>query len=375
VILAAATGLGNSYADPMVERAVSRAWELCGRAGTTPHLVPVYLGFFALYLVRGRLDEALTSTEKLLELAERLGDRELFLIGHQRKGFALLCRAEFPAARFHLEEALTYSDAARASFDNSIVYPVVDGLCDLCLVLWMMGFPEQAVARSREAIERARQIGYSYTLGYALSFAAELHMFRNEPDRVLEVTEELVALSTQQSLLGWLSYGVFLRGWAMATLGNVAEGMGMMRHVIEGNRAAGVRIGQPSRFASLARVCVRAGLPDEGLAAVEEALGLSADGAHHFVDAELWRLRGELLAVRGEDVEAEEAFRRALETARGQGARSLELRTAMSLARFQAPRGGKDAARELLARVYEGFTEGFDTPDLREARTLLDELL
>jgi predicted ATPase len=206
-----------------------------------------------------------------------------------------------------------------------------------------------------------------------------LHQFRWEEQLVQERAEAAMTFSTEQGFPHWLALGTFLRGWALAAQGQGAEGMAQMRHGLAARRAAGAELGRPLSLALMAEVYGGMGQAEEGLALVAEALTVVNNSGERHWEAELYRLKGELLlnaegGVRKAALTAEECFHQALAMARRQQARSFELRAALSLSRLWQQQGKRDAARELLAEVYGWFTEGFDTADLREARALLDEL-
>ena len=267
-------------------------------------------------------------------------------------------------------------DLDSASFHvYRLLEPFLGGIAESAWILWFLGYPGQAVERSREALEKARQISSSFTVGFVKCFSADLHIFRREAGEVLPLARELVDLSAEHRLRPFSIIGDFQLGWVAAEQGDAAAGIETMRRALDARLASGAVAGSTAHFAFLAAHLLEAGRFEEGLAAVERALAISADGGHSLMDAELYRLKGELLLRRGEaDDEAESHLHRALEIARRQSARSLELRAAMSLARRWHGLGRSAEARDLLAPIYEWFTEGFETRDLQEARALLAEL-
>jgi adenylate cyclase len=222
----------------------------------------------------------------------------------------------------------------------------------------------------------ARDLSHATTLAFALGHAGILHYLRREPQLTLEVAEEALALSAGQGLEFWKAFAEILRGWSLVRQRRGPEGIELMRHGLEGYRVLGGELESPIWLAMMADAYLVAGALDEGLSAVTGALELVNAMGVRFAEAELYRLRGELLQTRGGAMakDAEDAFRRALEVAAGQRARCLELRAAASLARLGQARGERELAHPTLAEVCAWFTEGFDTSDLREARTLLEEL-
>jgi predicted ATPase len=192
----------------------------------------------------------------------------------------------------------------------------------------------------------------------------------------LDITEEVLALSAGQDLEFWKAFAEIPRGWALVRLRRGQEGIESMRQGLEGYRVTAGELESPIWLAMMADAYLVEGMPDEGLSAVARALELVNAMGVRIAEAELYRLRGELLLARGGAAaeDAEGAFRRSLEVAAGQKARCLELRAAISLARLGQARGEPRLGRPTLTEVYAWFTEGFDTSDLREARTLLEEL-
>jgi predicted ATPase len=238
----------------------------------------------------------------------------------------------------------------------------------------MLGYPDQALQWASVAVALAREFGHRHTLAQILYFTARFYQFRREPQTVAEHAEACVAIAEEHGFSFWRADGMKLLGWALAMQGRHAEGLAHLHEGLVAYRATGALTGVPYDLALLAEACGQAGLVEEGLAALGEALTIVDHTGERNHEAELHRLEGEL-RLRHEEPVAEFCFRRALDIARRQGARSLELRAAMSLARVLAGRGRRDDARTTLDDVYRRFTEGFNTADLKDAGTLLTELL
>jgi predicted ATPase len=204
-----------------------------------------------------------------------------------------------------------------------------------------------------------------------------LHQLRREWQAAQERAEAAIALSCEQGFTLWLAMGTILRGWALAAQGQLAQGRALMRQGLAAYRATGAEVAQSYLLALLAEAYVKGGQAEEGLSVVAEALAAMHQYGERFYEAELYRLKGELLLQEGEGqkaVEAEASFLQALEVARRQGATSWELRAALSLSRLWQQQDKRQEARELLAPIYGWFTEGLDTADLQEAKTLLEEM-
>ncbi|HEV8715823.1 MAG TPA: hypothetical protein VGX03_23715 [Candidatus Binatia bacterium] len=277
----------------------------------------------------------------------------------------------------------------------------------ITLVLWFLGYPDQALARSYEAITLARETSHSFSLGFALDGAVWVHRLRREGQATQEQAEALMAFSREQGIYLWGEATMF-RGWALSEQGQEEEGIAQIRQGLAPHPATESECVRPHFLGLLAEACGKAGQAKEGLALLDEALTATYRNVGRFYEAELYRLKGELsLQLRqvkanqnkseasrsiahqnvsiseagtvggahptGED-KAEACFLKAIEIARKQQAKSLELRAVMSLSRLWQQQGKKAEARQMLAEIYGWFTEGFDTKDLQEAKTLLEEL-
>ncbi len=242
--------------------------------------------------------------------------------------------------------------------------------------LWFLGYPEQALARLHEALALAHELSHPYSLAFARCLAAFVLQFRRDVPAVHEQAEAAVALSTAQGFPHWAAVGTSLRGWALAMQGQGEEGMAQVRQGIAAWRATGAALLVPYFCTLLAEVSDHLGHTEDGLQALAEAHTLVEQHEERWWEAEVYRLRGVLLLQQPgtSQAEAETWLQRALDVARRQQAKSLELRAAMSLARLWQRQGKRTEAYELLAPVYNWFTEGFDTADLQEAKTLLDAL-
>jgi predicted ATPase len=255
--------------------------------------------------------------------------------------------------------------------------PEVYCLAHLSETLWHLGYPDQALQRSQQALTLAQVLGHPFSLATALNYAAPLHDFRREARGTQERAEALRALAQEQGFAYRLAQAMFKLGLAAVAQGQVAEGLAQMRQGMAASRATGAELGLPHRLGRLAEAQGEAGQPAEGLAVLAEALATAERTGDRRSDAELYRLKGELLLQRarqGDGVEAEACFHQALAIARHQQAKSWELRAAMSLSRLWQRQGKRAEARQLLAEVYGWFTEGFDTAGLQEAKALLEAL-
>jgi adenylate cyclase len=243
------------------------------------------------------------------------------------------------------------------------------------LALWFMGYPDQAREEYKTALEHARQLGHPFTLAFALVGACELYWFLREPENIARHVEELAAVSEEKGLVYWEAHAVFYKGEKRVSAGKIQEGLAEMRRGLNIMLATGTLTCFTRLLARMADFCLRAGELEAGLAAVNEADEVKCKFDERYMEAEIHRLKGELLLKKGEDPEAvKRLFEQALEVSRAQKAKTLELRAAMSMGRLLRKQGKAAEAHKLLDEVYRWFKEGFDTADLKDARALLDEL-
>jgi predicted ATPase len=242
--------------------------------------------------------------------------------------------------------------------------------------LWYLGYSDQGLARNDEAVTLAQQSANPFSLANALSWATVFHQFCCEVRFTQECAEATIILAQEQGFPHWMAVGSLLRGWAWAHQGQVKEGIEQMTQSLRAYCATGAVVFQPYFLALLAEAHGIMGQPEAGLAVLTEALTLAETTRERLYESELYRLKGALLLQQASDnsTEAESCFHKALDIARNQQAKSLELRAATSLARLWHQQGKRQEAHALLAPVYRWFTEGFDTADLQDAKMLLDEL-
>jgi len=239
--------------------------------------------------------------------------------------------------------------------------------------LWLQGYPDQALERVNEALTLAQNLEHPYTLARGLYFTTFLHQLRREWQVVYERAETAITVATAQHIALVLAAGLIMRGWALAMQGQGAEGLTQLCQGLDVYRATGAEVQRPHFLGMLAEVHSSLGQPEAGLTALREALALVEKTGERYYEAELHRLKGELLLQQAtpEVSHAETCFQQSLDMARGQQAKALELRAAMSLGRLWQQQGKRQEAQALLAGVYSWFTEGFDTADLQEAKALL----
>jgi TOMM system kinase/cyclase fusion protein len=378
ITLGAALQMAKGYAAPEVEHAYTQAYVLCQQVGETPELVPVLFGLWRFYAVRPQLHTARELGDTLLRLAHYADDPALAVAAHSALGFTALCRGVLLDARRHAEEGIArYTpDQRRAPVFRIGQDPGVSCCIYAAWALWLLGYPEQALARVHEALTLAHALAHPYSLAYAHWWAAFVHQLRRDVAAVHMQADATVALAIEQGFTLWVAWGTSMRGWVLAMQGQDEVGLAQVRQGIAAERATGATVHTPYFYALLADVCGHLGHPEDGLQALAEAHTLVEQHDERYWEAEISRLRGVVLLrqTTPQHEEAETCLHQALAIARRQEAKSLELRAAMSLSRLWQQKGKRAEARDLLAPIYGWFTEGFDTADLQEAKALLEEL-
>jgi predicted ATPase len=367
----------KGYAAPEVEQCYKRAWELSRQVGESPQLFPVLWGLHRFSLLRSELQTVRELGGQLLSLAQRIQDPSLFMEAHRALSQTFFWPGEFLLAQAHLEQGMALYDPQKHR-SHAFLYgrdPGMDCYAYASLALWLLGYPDQALQRNQESLTLAQALSHPFSLVFALEFSGYLHHFRREGQTTRERAEAAIALSTEHKFAHFLAMGTILRGWALAEQGQEEEGIAQMHQGLGAWRATGAELARPYFLALLAEMYGKAKQAEEGLTVLAEALAQVHKTGEHFYEAELYRLQGELLLMQAlpDEQQVETCFRQALDIARHQQAKSLELRAAMSLGRLWQRQGKIVHARQLLTGVYAWFTEGFDTADLQEAQALLEQ--
>jgi len=368
----------KGYPAPEVKQSYARALELCQQLGETPQLFPALLGLSTFYLIHGEFQTAYELGERLYSLAQNVEDSALLVEAHYVLGTTLFHLGELAQARKHLERGITLYDSKQHSF-LAFRYgqdPGVFCLCYMARILWFLGYPDSALKRSHEALALSKEISHPFSLALALNFAALIYQLRQEGQATQERADEAITLCTEHGFTFYLTMGTILRGWALTEQGQGKEGIAETCQGLAEYRVTGAELFRPHFLALLAESYGIERQAEEGLTVLTEALAAARKGGKRFYEAELYRLKGEfLLDFSAENqTEAENCFRQAIDIAKQRSARSWELRAVMSLSRLLQKKGKKEEAIQMLDEIYGWFTEGFDTADLKEARTLIEEL-
>jgi predicted ATPase len=291
----------------------------------------------------------------------------------------LLSGGELATAWPHLQQGMKLYDPQRHRTHAALYSGHDPGVCcrmQAAHSLWLLGYPDQAVVSMQAALALAQQLTHPLSLTMALRWAAVLHYLRREVLLTQARAEAAITMAIDQEFPQQVAIATPLRGWALAAQGQGKEGIAQIRQGLAAYRAMGVTMDRPEHLVLLAEASAQVGQTTEGLMTLARALTTLDQSDIRLWEAELYRLKGELL-LQQTVTQAEEAavcFEQALAVARRQQARSWELRAAMSLTRLWQRQGKRIEAHQLLAEVYDWFTEGFDTADLQEAKTLLEEL-
>jgi tetratricopeptide (TPR) repeat protein len=387
--LAPALNTTQGYASPAVERVCDRALELAREMGGGREFGWVLHGIWSHAFVSGAFEKARDLASRLVQFGEAQDDPALLMQGHYSLGIVSQYLGDFAASRRHSERGWelvqAHGSAASIPFAGQDVGVMLQN--SLSWTCWALGCPEQALAWRRGAMARAEEIAHPWSRSMALFYSTWLRQFLRDPARVEEETRQLVESSAGQG--DYLAIlGRMLNGWARAVLAagetagpeerreEVERAVATMRETYDLNAATGARISQAYYLLLRIDACLLHGRLEEAREALEKAFAIVESTGEGFWEPELHRRRGNLAmhaaGIAGED--PEEWYQRALAISRRQGARFHELRAATDLARLWAGQERREEARDLLAAVYDGFTEGFETADLREARALLAEL-
>jgi len=380
VTLTAALMAGKGYADPETAAALERANRLVTESGAvgTPLHFSVLFGLWVSNHAAGAVAAALAHAANFLSVAQSQPSSGPVLVGHRALAHSLMHSGDYRAALAHVETAASLyrpdehrDDAFRYGQDIR-----VSAFAVLSWALWHCGYPDRSARAADRALAYSRQLGHAHTLAHALGFAGMAAVFARDVATVYAYSDDCEMLASEHGFAQFAAESRILQGWADAQRGEPMTGIDRIRDGLAAAEATGTRVWTPFHLILLSEALALTGKIEEGLAALDDALAKAAISGVRGWDAEIHRLRGELTArlPYPDPAKTEDSFRTALAIAREQGTRGYELRAATSLARLWAEQGRRAEARELLAAVYGSFTEGFDTPDLKEAKALLDAL-
>jgi predicted ATPase len=374
--LARAMMATQGYAALAVGEAYARARELCLRLDRPPQFATVLYGQFLHSFMRAELQNAWRLAQEMLRLGEAQNKPPLTLMGRRLVGITALALGDFATAAAHLERCLADFNPADRPFYASLAIDDlrVNMMGYLATALTSLGRLDEAHARIAATLDEARRLSHGYTLVHALVTACWCDWCGAEWTSLLRHVEEALELSNRHGFALFRAWGEAFQGCALAALGRAEEGLPILQRGLAVTRAIGQVLHLPQTLTMLAYACGKGRQPEEGLRWLAEAAEIAETTQDRWAEAELCRVRGDLLLATGKALEAENSFRQALSVARHQNGRLWELRVAVSLARLWHSEGRNAEPRTLLEPIYGWFTTAVRTPDLEDAQELLGRL-
>ena len=366
----------SGWATPEVEEVFARARQLCQELDEPPELFPVLCSLAHFHMIRGNLRECRDRADALIVQAEHAGNPAFLMAAHHLAGVSREFIGEMVQSSVHLERARELHNPAEHSAYTAM-YGFDPGMLARAMTsrpLWALGFPDRADRRARETLDLARSQRQPTTLAFALVVMQGIHLYRGNATDALAVGDELTALCGEYGLRQEAEWSRAFQGSAMASSGRLEEGIDLLKDTLAVQQSINAGLVRPTFLALLGEALWRAGRIGEGLEAVAEGLSHAERTFQSGYVAELHRVQGQLFVLAGNQAAAEDAFRAALEYARGQQAKSFELRAAEALAHLLQASGRDAEAGATLAPIYESFSEGHSTADLRNARTTLSRI-
>ena len=385
VALGTACMAAKGWSSPATAAAFARAEELCERVDDTMQRSVADYGRYLVYLLRGQLDAALTTTKSMLQRAERDGDPATTMIAHRCVAITSVHRGNFNAAHSHMKAAIgIYDPKMHAELAYRFAYdPQIAHLCYLAHALFHLGYSEQALDRYTELVDAIKNHRHTPSIAFGLfqatlfsTYSRDLGSF--EPDRVFgpdgPLVDQLISVCTEHGFSLWRTAGIILRGWRSAQSGETDRGIAEMRQAIAEWRGHDAKLFVPRWLLLLASALGRHNQLHAALGIIDEGFALIAETNERWNEAEFNLRRGELLVALQAQEKAEACFEEALGIARDQNAKVWELRAAMALARIWAEQDEPTRGHDLLKGVHDSFSEGSKLPDFKTAETLLERI-
>ncbi len=383
--LALQTALGQmlmmikGWSAPETERVYLRAQELASTCGTAEQQFSTLVGLFGIVFVGGRMAAARERMKPIRDFIRQHPEPAFILeADHHEWSLAMTC-GELEVSQNYVDHGLALFEAQLRSTRvplYSAHHPAVCGHGWGAMLWWLRGFPDQGRRHADKALALARELGDSASIIWTLGTIAQFHLLVREPRPALEMADAAIAMGEETTFFYFLLSARIVKGWALVQATSANDGVDQIREAVKVLSESRAALWLTFFLATLAEAYARAGRVEEGLNAVGEGMDLVRQSEEHCWEAELYRVRAELL-LKGDPSNPEEArasLESAVEVARKQNAKSLELRATTSLARLLAQQGRQSEARAMLAETYGWFTEGFDTADLKDAKAILDEL-
>lgn len=363
----------HGYGAEDVVHIYDRAYTLCQQVDASHQLVPVLRGLWTFYLSHADHQKATNIQQQLQQLTQQVDEPTLILLGHQITGFTLFCCGNMPQAHHHLAQAWDlyesyYTNTPRPSDVSELGVTI---LTELAHVLWFLGRPDMALHQSRNALRFAQTTGYPYSIGYALIKNAWLYRYLQNAELTQTYAEQAIHIAEEKEFLYWLTHGKILQGWSFAMQGQEELGISTIRKSLKEREQAGMLRARSEHLAMLTEAYTQNGQTEAALQTLNYAIHFSDTQGEQFYRAELYRLKGALLVKEGGYKEAEIYIEEALQIARTQHAKIIELRAAITFGHLQRSYG-KPEGFDHIATIFNSFTEGFDTIDLQRAQNLLN---
>jgi class 3 adenylate cyclase/predicted ATPase len=373
VALSHALTASRGYGAPAVGDTIVRAKALAKELDRSDHLVPLLGAQWVFHLVRAEHKLALSMAEELGKVGKARSDEPMLLLGKSMEAYSRFFLGDITAAHTQFEQSLGLREV-QPDFNVVPQDPYASTLIHLATTLAILGYIDQAGTRVNEALLEARRLGQALTLVDTLFWASWTKWVSGSVHDVQRHAEEAIALSNEHGFPFWLGWGLVSRGWSLSALGQVEEGIPLVTQGLSLAHSTGAVASTPWALTLLAEAHAKLGHSIKGLGYAADAAQIMEKTDERYGEAELYRVRGELLNAAGDHAAAEQNYKEALAVAIRQSARTFELRAATSLARLWCDQGKRAEALDLLGPIYGWFTEGFDTPVLKEAKSLLDEL-
>src|SRR6266568_4725870 len=378
------TSLGNSlratkgWSIDSVKHAYTRALQLCTESGFDEHTLPAVFGLWTWNFVRAALGEAQVLADQLVNTAENVDDLVYKVLAHEALGFTLFARGKFAAAHAALERSISMCEDSKAAayLDLSAQDPRVHVRLYDGMVLWLLGYPDQALRICAEARRYADRSQHPFSEAMARTISLRVHQFRGEAAIVAGEANAAIALCEEHGFVHYLAMGLILRGWASIQQGEFEKGIAEIQEGLEKERATGALLYESYTLGLLADACIKHERYGQALDFLDQAqLRLDEENSERFYAAEIYRLLGETyLRSRQDLAQAERYFRKGLKVAREQKAKSLELKLCVSIYDLYELREDADKYRPRLGEIYRSFSEGFDTMDLVRAKARLKDV-
>jgi tetratricopeptide (TPR) repeat protein len=362
----------DGYASPSVGRVYMRARELYEQLGDSPDVSEVFWGLWTFHTLSAELNTARQLAEKFLELAERLPYPGITLRAHWALEITFMHLGNFELAVEHFNKALAIYEP-EAHRDDSFLYALNPGVAMPCFAgwaLWCLGRFDQALDRLNDALTLARELAEPQGLAHALLFATVLYHLRRDPLMAQQYAEAAIDVSAKHGLVMYQAMASAMHGWTMSEQGRDDEAISQIREALAALDVTNTSLVRPHFLSVLAQALSKANQTQEAMGVLNEALAMVLNKGERYYEAELYRLKGELL-LESDSTEAEQCFKTSLEIAESQKAKAWQLRTAVSLARLYRSQGKAQQARALVQPIYDSFTEGLDSIDIREAEVFL----